>query len=349
MPYRRPYKDHKAEFVERKDEIAQIIDWAKKKKKRLLTVIGLPGIGKSWLLEETLPQLNNPDNRNTLWINVPKPEEISTWLKALLLDISNEYPNVPAYDAATEVAVLLEHMAAVLCAECNGDFYLVFDKGDELFRGDNQDDWREFERIVIEPLARLECIRFIIALHDQQRIQTWILRRSSESLALEGFKNSGAGLNHIRRLLPYALNPLPEVTAERVCEEYLPNYGWEHPGLNAYLICECLILEDNKLVPNFGQPDFLADVLEALLNNLPPDVPQTIDLLTQVAIHCQKNSLPFWTPLNMQEICGLSNSDAWKKIDEWRTFQLIVEEEGGGFNIQESLCELVLAADNFGR
>ncbi|MCZ7670701.1 MAG: hypothetical protein M5U34_27890 [Chloroflexi bacterium] len=69
--------------------------------------------------------------------------------------------------------------------------------------------------IVIEPSASLPCIRFIVALHDKQRIQTPILRRSSAELAIEGFKKEGTGLAHIRLLLLYAENPLPGVTAER--------------------------------------------------------------------------------------------------------------------------------------
>lgn len=349
MPYRRDYIAHSGEFVEREAEITQIIDWAQNSNKRVLIVTGLPGIGKTWLLEKISPLLKNPHNKNTLWINVPKPEEISSWLEERLAEIRPDYPNVPLYDPLVQPGVLLKKMMTVLCNECNGDFYLIFDKGDELFRNNDRDDWREFERIVIEPSASLPCIRFIVALHDKQRIQTPILRRSSAELALEGFKKEGTGLAHIRLLLPYAENPLPGVTAERVYGEYLQEYGWEHPCLNAYLVCECLTLEDGNLTPNFGQPEFLPEVLEALLNNLPPNVPQTIDLLTQIALFTKGEAPPFWTPGDLQEICGLSNTEAWEKIEEWRVYQLIVEEEGGRFGIQESLYELLLAAADFGR
>ena len=342
-PYRRDYNDE--EFVGRRDEIAKIVTWAKEHKKRVLTVTGPPGIGKTWLLKQAFSLLKTSPRNNVLWIDVPRPENIGKWLKKLLKRVSIDYPEAPPYDPIPQPGVLLQEMATILCQN-NTAFYFVFDKGDELFRDDDQDDWHTVEKIIINPLARLDCIHFIIALHDDQRIGTSILRRSSAHLPLKNFQKEQTALDHIRRLLPHAVHPLPGITAEQVYQDYLPGYKWQHPGLNAFLICECLTLEDDALAPNFGHPPSISEVLEALLNKLPPDAPTTIDLLTQIAHHTQDQNLPFWTPVVLENIANLSTSEAWNQIDIWQEYHLIVDADVG-FNIQKGLYELLTAVSAY--
>lgn len=309
--------------------------------KRLLTVTGSPGIGKTWFIhhirstfcQDQLPPnylLTLKPNNASNPINVRFSEDLKEFIESLN---KSEAVSVHQYDPIVEMEAMAESVAREVCVDLidnQEEFFLFIDGSDEL----NVSEWREFEKKIIEPLARHVCFRFIIALRNDQRIRARNLRLSAEKLELPTLR--GRGIEQVDKLRENSL-----LTKDHTI--YLPNdYEWEHPGITCFLVD---LIED--LEGTDSLPQDTAQRLVEQLKMLPPkelekkeELKNNLDLLTCLA------SLDYWSvnhliQLQKQSHNDYSLRDADNKIDYLKRYYFI--KGGPAYQVSEGWKELFVA------
>lgn len=242
-------------FVGRQAILDQLQAWIDDPEpdQRVLSVLGPPGMGKSYLAHRFRDEARQR-GRLVFWINLTRSPEIrgdepdvvdgegrKQWL-ANAVSAACAHPcgaNVHAYDATVPVDSMLDALAADLCKDCaNLTPLLIIDSFEEI-----DDQLRlEIEEGLLAVFARRSCTRVVIFRRDEYALQSNDLAWNERRLMLEELKGNEPQQQLQKRLENWqVLAPLqPGVTSQLLTvlqlTDQLPPYQWNHPGLNTHLL-----------------------------------------------------------------------------------------------------------------
>lgn len=310
-------------FVGRKEAITQAEQW-RHSEKRLLTITGIPGIGKTWLVNYLVQLWDAEPNTfvkhldlqpyiNTHQIDQPQEPfgESDEFFNAARQFIEQCDVGV-IYESTNELAVAIGQVAERLCEKhAQGHLiYLFLDGADDL----SAEEWGTLEAHLIEPLCRCEEIRFVISLRESQRIQSFPLRSQEERLELPPLANIEGREQLQRRGISGAeLGKLDKLIEN--------GYQLEHPGINSFLAIK-ILREKIDFTGEYITEPFVQELLIALDTvpiHHPDDVKHAIDLLLNLAQLTDQWSFQIYR--NHRQ---LSISKGWEEIDFLQQHHLIL-------------------------
>ena len=243
-------------FVGRTTPLANIIGWTYEKNpvQRVLSVVGPPGVGKSYLLHRTYDSLKAA-GRLVFWIDLSRDPAIRgecpdviikdgphQWLKMAIEQSRKVCKHVRGYDGTTSLEVGMYSLATDLCERCDLMPILVVDGFEEIDQA-----WRDWlEESMLAQFISRDCTRIIIGRRDEFALNSPSLRWTEGKEILSVMDEAESGLQvktrlknwdkrkrrtHDTKYLP------PTELIENLHTLYaIPPYAWNHPGINTFLL-----------------------------------------------------------------------------------------------------------------
>ncbi len=305
-----------SKFTGRDNELEQVKKWLNQSSsgKQLFTVLGFPWIGKSWFIGHICKKFihepnfiwldldtisNLPDSKvkldNSRLDNDLNEAALNQITRYFIESLTPHFPRILPHDSYTARERMLENAAGAISQQLKSSFFYIIIDGTDLLL---QDAWRFYEREIIEPLARSDNIRFIIALREDHRLHVYKLKTRQESLNLRPFTEKER--NNLR--------------IEQSIIESTPWYTWEHPGLNGVLT---QFIQDNN--PVHDDCIYWQKALQIALRSMHQlDDSQVVGYLRKVAYHAPDR----WDESIHSEL-SISRSDFSDWFKQLSKYQLI--------------------------
>ncbi|MBX3058532.1 MAG: hypothetical protein KF770_18875 [Anaerolineae bacterium] len=329
-------------------QIQSAMRWLHDKNKQLLTVASPPATGKTWFLKKLREELDNNGIFKTVWIDVddllppPKrppgeitPDSKSAWFQGFFQQLAAQCPDAKRlkFQPQADISEQIEKVAKEMCRHCflGQQVVLFIDNGDIV----SDSSWRLFERTILEPFAREELLRLVIALREDQKVQfplTWRQQRLLlGDLAADGDPQPHPGDEHIQTLSQEFPTLLPQVLQ---LLEAVPTYNKTHPGINTFLFLYA------EKYPN-PQPsvEFMRIMLESLNPFSPHDTGELIDILRYVADYADE-----WVIEELAAWQNVSNTEAWQRAQKLIDNFLVVNIAYNRYKVADGVREFARTA-----
>lgn len=300
-------------FVWRK-ELQDLIDFATTEtvSRRLRTVAGPPGYGKTCLLHKLHQTLNDKSVKKfkklfVIWTPIGQFNEfndLETWLKAIVEQAKDECAQLSKFDSTSESKNVISQLLEKLCETCRPKrrIILIVDALDEL-----PDLRQELEDHFLAHFWRKECVRIIISFRDEFSLKNPNLRRSERRITLTTFSQEQGQeqLDKRAKLIPEPLSsPFKHLL------ELVHPYKFNHPGLNTLLSQTINKNEHNSQNPVLTAADlrqcWLALIKEPLAAEPGYAAVLERDLKT-IVLHPEDS----WTFETFADICKYSQNEAF--------------------------------------
>lgn len=310
-------------------------------------MVSPPATGKTWFLRCFAQQLekNQSHSVQALWVEVDdllakarnetadstddQLTEVSkeAWFQQFYQQIQAQCRHLSLNLTGRDISAKLELLVDAITSTCfNGKkIVLVIDNSDVLA----QASWQEFERTILEPLLRKNKLYVAIALREDQRLSSFIIRRQQHLIFLGGLLNLGD--KQIERLN----EEFDPVAARVACLlKQVPAYDKTHPGINTFLFLYAQNNQECEL--SF---EFLQHLLPALNPYMDPAVDELIVLLSQIAEYRNE-----WVIEELAEWLGVSNGEAWAQAQRLIDNYLVVNISYNRFKVADGIREFVRVA-----
>lgn len=341
-------RDYNPQQYIHRPQIQSAMRWLHDKNKQLLTVASPPATGKTWFLKRLREDLDNNGIFKTLWIDVddllspPKqspgeitPDSKSTWFQGFFQQLVAQCPDAKRlkFQPQGDISEQIEKLAKEMCRHCfiGQQVVLFIDNGDIV----SDSSWRLFERTILEPFAREELLRLVIALREDQKVQfplTWRQQRLLlGELAADGAPQPHPGDEQIEALSREFPSLLPQVLQ---LLEAVPTYNKTHPGINTFLFLYA------EKYPN-PQPsvEFMRIMLESLNPFSPHDTGELIDTLRYVADYADE-----WVIEELAAWQNVSNTEAWQRAQKLIDNFLVVNIAYNRYKVADGVREFARTA-----
>lgn len=226
-------------FADRSSVQRELEQWLTqvRPEKQIRSLVGPPGVGKSWLLKNMMEQQQN--ERLVIWFDAPNLLAMSrTSLQSRIVELATS--SCPSIDfpfvAMQEFPAFVENVALRLYEQCPQTAPLIIVDGNDNIRPD------EFELIQKEYLrpffsSRVDIFRMIIA--RRSSLRDGMLRKKERLVPIEAFDGIrfGSSEEQIERLLQRFQ---PNMGISKDYRSLLPSdcsYQWNHPFINTFLLC----------------------------------------------------------------------------------------------------------------
>ncbi|MEK7326490.1 MAG: AAA family ATPase [Chloroflexota bacterium] len=231
QPFREPYKS--SLFVGRLNALNEVEQWAKAAtpQKRLFNIKAPPGYGKTWLLKEAERRLAQPGlfpleaNASDL----TTPETIAKWLEAKIALAKKNCAEVRGFDATVALSQMIRALAEDLCERCYPAYtpIVIVDALDDALEAQA----RQLEKLLLEPFWSNNCVRILVAMRDDHRLYSAVLRGGERLFPLTTLSEEDATLQLQQRASDAELKtPVPDDLLG-----IIPPYDWRTPGINSFL------------------------------------------------------------------------------------------------------------------
>ncbi len=244
-------------FVGRAVSLANILGWSHDESPAqcVLSVVGPPGVGKSYLLHR-VHELLLQEGRLAFWINLSRavnirgacPDVVSdgglrAWLVDAIQHSRERCERVRSYDSSISPEAMLYTLATDLCERCDLDPILIVDGFEEI--DERLRDWLE-ESVLAQFIAR-SCTRIIIGRRDEYSLNSPTLRWTETKEALPVMESDESTSQLTTRLTRWTsrpqyvpqtnlLPPSPDLVGTLGLQNAIPPYAWNHPGINTFLL-----------------------------------------------------------------------------------------------------------------
>lgn len=342
-----PY--HNDLFVGRVQALQIMREWLAQREKRLFVLVAPPAMGKTWVLKRFSDefQAQHPifwlaisiqDYRSTQ--NNLKVDDLGDTLHQLVQSANQLQPTV-RYDPLIDVSLMAEMVAQDMGEQCSPEqrIFIVVDQVDQL----RQEAWDLLETRLLQPLASHPRLHFLVALRNNQRLRSPILRRSEKRLDLEPllFPTDGPEVEEqIRRLAE--VERISEVTKEIILDmirEYLTVY----PGLNTYLFYHAhhnVVAGKHSLDEDFWQQALQKLVDLSLDGSGKIDQPGRCVLVKLLEVARQLEET--WTIDLLGQTLSLPPSNAFQWLNELQDYWLVIYDRAqGNYRIIPGLYEFL--------
>jgi hypothetical protein len=269
-------------FIDRPEALRCILEWIRRSsEKQVYLVVGPPGCGKTWILNEVEYQLKNDPTQQragplfVLKLDAPtlinrfpskqesllKKTETNAWVKNAYTQAKLAGLAVPSYDPEGDISTSVQDLVKALCTK-NGllDVVLLVDGFDELegYEPEGTDTHR-FEIIlsdrILAPFIQRPCVHMVVTHRDPGGLHHDALRTTQERLNIPVMDPPiSAYMQYLRFCTPpncpaddpagsELLNPDDFV----VWQKTLKYYQWDLPFVNDHIFYSAIQLPGGKL------------------------------------------------------------------------------------------------------
>jgi hypothetical protein len=299
-------------FVGREEHLKRITEWINTPDppQRVLSVVGPPGVGKSYLLNFVREQLIFGEQL-VFWIDLsrdPKArgespdvldaDSMRAWLNSAFELARQKCARVRQYDTNVSADALLSLLITDLCENCDPDLKPIFmvDNFEDISA--RQRDW--FEKAWLEPIISRPCTRIIIGRQDEFSMTLSALRWTEDKLDLTVF-TEGAGTQQLATRLtnrpksPH-LAPLPKTLTPDSLLKQIPPYQWNYPGINSVLL-ERVVARSQDGKPSSLETEDLDQCIRQV-TGIPESVfPPSFNLLVKLVTQLPEQ----WTTIDLDK------------------------------------------------
>lgn len=301
-------------FVNRPTVLDGIRAWADAPavEKRVLSLVGPPGSGKTWILKKLYEEWEK--NRFVVWLDIPSVVDrargnidalaFRRWIDKAV-DAGQEYCSSLSVSSFVDVASMAEGLANQLC-QCNLDKapLVLVDGYDEI----EEERTRKILCMkILQPLVEKPCMRLIIAHRDQYRLEGDALRRNQTVLSLLLEESDEFAMQQFERLFTQA-RPSDPLPAARPWMKRRPHYRWNHPFLNHFLFERGLSAYPSPALRDLSVQDLYEAIQEAISRPDEKGKPRYTPLSQDEfrTLHRLANELPdAWSPTDVQARLGV--------------------------------------------
>ena len=279
-------------FAGRDTDLQQIAAWLRNPgDRRLRSITGSPGSGKTWLLEKVSRQYTN--HCIVLQTKAPalaSPAGASREIDQLVTMAANrcDFKPDPLLDSILAPERRMEELGRQVCAHCSPRIpLLIVDGIDELAP---QVGWNGVENLLLAFLRGGSCACALIARRDEQALGLFGLRLIEVVHPLGGF-NPQETQDQVTKRFAYRHRLAPSPNFISFLQNQIPEYDGSHPSMNAFLVDRMAHWMARS--PLTLTADDLEDCLRDTVGGLLSD--QALDLLQVLC--CQDD----WTLTDLQD------------------------------------------------
>jgi len=225
-------------FAGRVQDLRRIDQWLRNPgDRRLRSVTGSPGSGKTWLLEQVRNQYAAAPGYLVLWTDAPSlanPASPSDAIDQLVRTAAETcgFDPRPLLDPNLALERRMEELGRRVCAHGSMRIpFLIIDGMDELR---SQREWERVEDLLLAFLSGGPCARALIARRDEQALSRFGLRLIEVIHPLGGFDHQEAQDQATKRFIHlHGLRSPPNFM--QLLQNQIPEYDGSHPSMNAFL------------------------------------------------------------------------------------------------------------------
>jgi hypothetical protein len=331
-------------FVWRK-ELQQLIDFATAEtvSRRLPTVAGPPGYGKSWLLRRLYENLNDTSVKKfrglfVIWVPLDRFEsfdDMKAWLQTVVAQAQKICPAVAEINPNDTPEAVIGHLLQKLDEECKPKWRIIVfvDALDE----PPNNLCRELENRILENFWRRDCVRMIISFRDDFSLKNPNLRRGETRIVLETFSQEQG-----REQLEKRATVIPEALTtpiEKLLELVYP-YKFNHPGLNTLLSQKIYQNELNGHNPVLTADD-LRDCWAALIKDslaIDPGYAKIVERDLKILVSIKEDT---WILETVAKYLDASVTDAQKRLQELIEKSVVAHYSAKRYKVVDGLREFL--------
>ena len=325
-------------FVEREQDISQLLDWANAPSvpKQVKSLVAPPGAGKTWVLQavqERLERRGNPNaspERLVIFCNAPRlvnyvsampllnENAILDWLEKIQRTATHFCSSVSPIDrSGLEIAALIQRLVSELCERCTlaHSVIVLVDGLDEV----TPEQAIEVEEQVLRPFIGKPCIRMIIAHRDDYGLKNDTLRRNNGEQSRLRLSDLPSVDEQFQKFQAEFYSTATHLTTANLdsFKRSLTHYQWNHPYINAFLFDKARARMDITDVTKLIAADDLRECLFAVIERRDEHDKPRFGELKQETFDCLKriaNELPDdWTLTDLRTKLGLKEQDECMK------------------------------------
>ena len=279
-------------FVGRDDPLKKILTWADDPNppNRFWSIVGPPGVGKSYLLGKVREELDRAPRRVAFWIDLSRdpairnpcpdlvaPGGFETWLRAAVEQARQKCPFVRAYEGNIQPEAMLDTLVRDLCDNCQELLppIMIVDSFEDI----NEAQRDELQERVLAPFIGRSCTRILLSRRDEYTLYSPALRWNEGKEWLSVMKIHEGDQQLQRRLQQKKSDPQHQETAGLlplnmpvILKSIVAKYAWNHPGINTFLFERAAARQRQNLSPLLTPAD-LRECVEAtqLLRSISDD------------------------------------------------------------------------------
>lgn len=340
-------------FVGREDILNKVEKWANEDKSphRLLSIVGSPGIGKSWLMGKAKERLDG-QKRLVFWANLsqdardptsgkPAPDLITEagqqeWLEHHIIQKTRQLcPGAKGLRIGS-IEAALDSLVNDLCGPCQPmpPPVLLVDGFEEV-----ADDQRErLEERIFKRFLFRDCTRMIVSRRDEFSLTNSVLRWNERKEQI-GVLQSLQGQEQLRRRADKDRTTLDLNTLIRS----IPPYKWNHPHINTFLF-ERIKQRQPSTLNATDLRECIDEVIRPTM--LEPAAFGLLDGLAHLRLSPQAPPVDDWTEKNLRDSelqIGLEDKDLSRLFDAG----LVHQKKGTQrYMVGDGLRELLRARNN---
>lgn len=239
-----------AYFIERPAALKEIQDWANASDitKRVLSLVGPPGGGKTWLLKKLHGEWKNSGDRFAVWMDIPtlvnrseKQDQnrminataFGTWFDEVQQTAQRYCPYIKSISTIVDFSAMVSALVRLVC-DCNLDYapLVIVDGYDEI----TKEQAEVISRRILERFIEQRCIRMLIAHRAEWKIEGDSIRRNQRKLFLhqEDPLSRDFARKQYKALFIDKFPKQPIFNPNNWMNQ-LQHYQWDHTLINAFL------------------------------------------------------------------------------------------------------------------
>ncbi len=329
-------------FIGRDSELAKLVRWATEDKvpRRLTSIAGPPGYGKSWLLHQLESLLST---RRDLFVIRVSPLELRSrtdiikWLPHVVKRAKGVCPEFVDNDQSNSPEAMIAQLLENLCKTCSPILrpVLIVDSLDE----PSENESKALEKHLLEQFWRNPCVRMVISFRDDHRLNSHILRRGESRMLLVPFSKD-EGHQQLDKRSELAGENL-QISREDLLKIVAP-YTLNIPGINTILSKRIKQNETNNQEPVLSADD-LRDCWQELVGVELTRRPENKEILEKdLRIMAQREDT--WTLETFARICGYSENDALHHLNSLMSLSIVLPPvRGQRYQLVDGLREILRA------
>ncbi len=329
-----------------RQELQDLIDFvtADQVSRRLRTVAGPPGYGKSWLLRrlnKILSDNTKKEFKELVPIRVPLNRfesfgDMKVWLQDVVEQARKFCPDVTAINPNDTPEAIIGHLLEKLCETCipTWRIILIVDALDEMPKNLR----RELENRFLVKFWRKDCVRMVISFRDDFSLRSDSLRRGERRIVLTTFteEQGQEQLEKRTTVIPERLN----IPAENLSVLVYP-YKFTHPGLNS-LLSQKINKNEQDGHEQVLTADDLRDCWLTLIKRPLAETLEYANLLQEGLIKVVNHNQDSFTIEDYADMKNCTVEEAYKQMEVLRAENLVIQA-GGLYSVAGGLREFIRA------